>query len=137
MEIHLKIVGYLFVALALIHAVIPKYFRWDELKIPTLITRQILYVHTFFIGLAILLMGILCIGYSSDLVRSSLGRAICLGLFVFWFTRLVFQFVGYSPRTWRGKRFETTMHIVFSVLWIYCSAVFLLSYFNNNPLNYP
>jgi hypothetical protein len=129
MEIHLKIVGSLLIALSLMHIVIPKYFKWEqELTSLSLITKQILYVHTFFIAFVVLLMGLLCIGYSHELVYDNFGRVISLGLFGFWLTRLIFQFFVYSPDVWRGKNFETVMHVLFSLLWLYLTTVFLLSY---------
>jgi hypothetical protein len=132
MELHLKIVGGLLITLALMHIVIPGYFKWSkELNAVTLITKQILYVHTFFIALTVFLMGLLCIFSSEILVHTLLGRQICLGLFVFWFTRLGFQFFVYSSDVWRGKKFETIMHILFSILWAYFSVVFILSFLVN------
>jgi hypothetical protein len=129
MGIHLKIVGILCMLLALMHIVIPKYFKWDkELTSVTLITKQILYVHTFFIGFMVFLMGLLCFVYSDVLIETPLGRQICLGLFIFWFTRLIFQFWVYSPKVWRGKRFETIMHVIFSLLWSYFTVVFFTVY---------
>jgi hypothetical protein len=128
MENQIKLAGALMIALALLHIVLPKYFRWkQESSSLSLITRQILYVHTFFIGLVVLLMGILCIGYSHELLSDRLGRVLTLGLAGFWFTRLIFQFFVYSPELWKGKRVETTVHVLFSIGWFYFTSVFLLS----------
>ncbi|WP_254160998.1 hypothetical protein [Chryseosolibacter histidini] len=92
MELHLKIVGALLIGLALMHIIIPKYFKWEqELTSLTLITRQILYVHTFFIAFIVLLMGLLCLSYSHELIYDPFGRVISLGLFAFWLTRLIFN----------------------------------------------
>jgi hypothetical protein len=41
--------------------------------------------------------------------------------------RQEFAAVGYSLEHWRGKRFETFMHILFSILWLYLTAVFLVA----------
>lgn len=129
MEVHLKIVGGLLILLALMHVVIPKYFKWDqELVSLTLITKQILYVHTFFIAFMVLLVGLLCINYAAELVQTNFGQQICLGLFAFWLVRLVFQFWVYSPKVWQGKKFETFMHVSFSILWTYFTLVFLICY---------
>ena len=129
MEIHLKVAGTLLILLSLMHIIIPKYFKWEqELASLSLITKQILYVHTFFIAFVVLLMGLLCLGYSRELVHDPFGRIISLGLFGFWLTRLIFQFLVYSPKVWRGKRFETVMHAVFAVMWFYLTNVFLFSY---------
>jgi len=105
MEVHIKIVGSLLIALSLMHVIIPRYFKWEqELRPLSLITRQILYVHTFFIALVVLMMGALCLMYSRELIYDQFGRVISLGLFGFWLTRLIFQFFVYSPKVWRGKR---------------------------------
>jgi hypothetical protein len=131
MEIHFKIIGILLIALAFVHIVFPKYFNWDkELKSLSLINRQMMTVHTFFIALTVLLMGLLCLTSSAELIETNLGKKISLGLGVFWTVRLVIQFFGYSSDLWKGKKFETFMHIIFSLLWTYLSIIFLTTYFN-------
>jgi hypothetical protein len=131
MEIHYKIVGVVLIALALVHIVFPKYFNWNqELKDLSLINRQMIKVHTFFIALTVLLMGLLCLSASRELIQTPLGKKISLGLGVFWTLRLLIQFFGYSPNLWKGKTFETLIHIVFSLFWTYLSVLFLTSYFN-------
>lgn len=129
MEPHLKIVGIILIALSLFHIVIPSYFKWkQETAGLSLITKQILYVHTFFIAFAVLQMGLLCLFYAHELITNPFGKIITMGLLVFWLARLFFQFFVYSPKLWRGKRFETTIHIIFSGVWIYITIVFLLTY---------
>lgn len=129
MELHLKITGFLLILLALVHLIFPRYFNWGkELSSLSLINKQLMYVHTFFIALVVLLMGIFCLYSSSDIIYTKLGRQLSLGLFIFWSIRLVFQFYVYSPQLWRGKLFESTVHVVFSLLWVYFSMVFFLVY---------
>jgi hypothetical protein len=70
------------------------------------------------------LLGILFFTSSQELVETNLGKKICLGLGVFWGLRAVFQFFVYSPKLWRGKTFETIIHIVFSILWLYLTSIF-------------
>ena len=131
MEIHFKIIGVLLIALALIHIVFPKYFNWkNELKSLSLINRQMMTVHTFFIALIVFLMGLLCLTSSSEIIETTLGKKLSLGLGIFWTVRLFIQFFGYSTDLWKGKAFETVMHIIFSLLWAYLSFVFLTTYFN-------
>ena len=129
MEIHFKIIGVLLIALALVHITFPKYFnRNKELKFLSLINRQMMTVHTFFIALTVLLMGLLCLTSSAELIETNLGKKISLGFAVFWTIRLFIQFFGYSTELWKGKNFETFMHIIFSLLWTYLSIVFLKTY---------
>ena len=126
MEANLKISGILFLLLAAMHTIFPKYFNWkSELSFLSLINRQMMYVHTFFLGLTILLMGLLCLVSSYDLIHTDLGKTICLGFGIFWGIRFFFQFFVYSSRLWKGKPFETTVHIVFSFAWLYFAYVFL------------
>ena len=132
MELHLKIIGIILVLLATLHVIFPKYFNWkQELSSLSLINKQVMYVHTFFIALMVLLMGILCICCAADMVNTTLGRQVSFGLFVFWACRLIFQFFVYSPALWKGKAFETAVHIVFSLLWAYLTTVFFLVYWAN------
>jgi hypothetical protein len=126
MELHLKIIGILLILLAFVHVTFPRYFHWkQELGSLSLINKQIMHVHSFFIAFAVFLMGVLCITSSKELIGTILGRRICLGLGIFWTTRLFIQFFGYSTKVWRGKVFETIVHILFSVFWIYLSVIFI------------
>lgn len=126
MEIYFHVIGFTLISLALMHLIFPKYFNWtDELKSMSLINRQMMYVHTFFIGLIVFLMGLLCLTSADDLINTKLGKRITLGLGIFWTCRLLIQFFGYSSKLWKGKRFETAVHIFFSLLWAYLSVVFI------------
>lgn len=82
-------------------------------------------VHTFFIALFIFLIGLLCLLSPQDLIHTQLGKTISLGLGAFWAIRLFVQFFIYSRILWKGKRFETTVHILFSIIWLYFSSIFL------------
>ncbi len=126
MEIHFKIIGVLLITLALVHIIFPKYFNWkEELKSLSLINRQMMIVHTFFIALVVFMMGLLCLISTKELIETKLGKTISVGLGIFWVTRLFIQFFGYSTQLWKGKTFETTVHILFSLLWAYLSVVFI------------
>ncbi|WP_460555570.1 hypothetical protein [Hymenobacter daeguensis] len=127
MVVQLKAIGFLLVILALLHVAFARYFNWREEFAPvSLINRQMMYVHTFFVAFTVLLMGLLCLTSAAELVGTPLGRRLALGCGIFWLARLLVQFFGYSAQLWRGKRFETVVHVVFAGFWSYLSAVFLL-----------
>lgn len=129
LETHLKIIGILLMALAIVHVVFPKYFSWkEELQRLSLVNRQMMQVHTFFIALVVFLIGLLCATSYRELIVTSLGKRISLGLSIFWGIRMLFQFFIYSPQLWKGKIFETIIHIVFSLFWIYLTVIFFLAY---------
>ncbi|MFT3678581.1 MAG: hypothetical protein QM781_21975 [Chitinophagaceae bacterium] len=123
--IQLKVTGVLLILLGIFHAFFPGYFEWKkELKPLSLINRQMMYVHTFFIGFTVALMGLLCLILPHELLETKLGKYIAAGLCLFWLLRCLIQFFYYSPALWRGKRFETIIHLFFSLLWIYLSTLF-------------
>jgi hypothetical protein len=127
MTLQLELIGALLIVLALLHVAFARYFNWRrEFAVVSLINRQMMYVHTFFVAFTVGLMGLLCLTSAAELVGTPLGRRVALGLGIFWLARLLIQFFGYSASLWRGKRFETLIHILFSVLWTYLSVVFFL-----------
>jgi hypothetical protein len=128
MEVHFKIIGVFLMLLAVVHFIFPRYFNWtEELKSLSLVNRQMMMVHTFFIALTVFLMGLLCSTSAKALIETELGKVISFGLGIFWTIRLFVQFFGYSPKLWKGKRFETIVHIAFSAVWVYLSVIFLFS----------
>ena len=126
MEFQLNTIGCLLILLALIHIIFTKYFNWkEELNHLSLINKQIMQVHTFFIALTVFLMGILCVTSANEIITTSLGKKISLGFGIFWLCRLLIQFFGYSSKLWKGKAFETTVHITFLIFWLLLSLTFL------------
>lgn len=131
MIIHLNIIGVTLILLGLIHIIFPSYFKWKtELAGLSLVNRQMMYIHTFFIAFAIVLMGALCLWASNEIVSTALGKKISLGMGIFWTTRLLFQFVGYSKKLWFGKLFESVVHYAFVFYWGYLSGVFFTIYWS-------
>ncbi|MDQ3108753.1 MAG: hypothetical protein M3R17_02570 [Bacteroidota bacterium] len=127
--LQVRIIGVVLILLAIMHVFFPKRFEWKkELAGLNLLNNQMMYVHTFFVALTILLMGVLCIFYAEDLF-TMFGSKIAFGMFIFWAVRLFFQFFVYSRKLWKGKKFETIIHILFSMLWTYFSYVFFMVYY--------
>lgn len=132
MIINIEIIGWLLILLSLIHGVFPRYFKWPQNLVSiSLINRQIIYIHTLFIALMLFMMGLLCITSAQDLIQTPLGKRVLLGLSLFWIVRFVVQFLGYSSLLWKGKKFETTMHILFALAWAYFSTTFVYAYLSN------
>ena len=117
--------------LAFLHAGFPKYFNWKkELPNLSLINKQMMEVHTFFLAFVLFLIGLLCFLSTNEIIETNLGRTLAVGLAIFWFVRLLFQFFVYSPKLWKGKKFETVMHVLFTFLWGYLSAIFFIIFLN-------
>jgi hypothetical protein len=97
MEVHFKIIGFILIGLSALHLIFPRYFHWKtELKSLSLINRQMMFVHTSFIGIIVFMMGILCLTSSGALVDTGLGKTVSLGLGAFWTMRLLVQLFVYS-----------------------------------------
>lgn len=129
MELHLKIIGSCLILLGLVHAIFPKQFNWkQELSSLSIVNKEMMYVHTFFIAFTLFLVGLLCITSSTDLITTNFGKRISLGLGIFFCLRLFVQFFVYSSKTWRGKIFETAVHVLFSIFWTYVTVIFIFIY---------
>ncbi len=129
MELQFKITGILLIFLALLHFSFPKYFKWkQQLSSLSIMNRQMMYIHAFFIAFVVFLIGLLCLTSAHELLTTMLGKRISLGIGIFWIARLCVQFFGYSSKLWKGKSFETGVHILFSAFWAYLSIVFILAY---------
>ncbi len=111
--------------LAIMHIFFSKYFNWNkELAFLSLINREMMIIHTFFLALSILLMGLFCFTSTNEIIETNLGKKISFGFAVFWVLRLFVQFFGYSAALWKNKLFETCIHILFIILWSYLSIIF-------------
>jgi len=122
---HLRAVGVLMALLAIANLFVPGRFNWrEELSRVSLLNRQIFQAHSVFIVVLIVLMSALFLTCAEALLEPTrLSRAVLIGLTIFWGLRMLMQWFFYSPRVWRGNRFNTVMHGVFSLGWIYVTAV--------------
>ena len=122
---HLRAVGVLMALLAFANLFVPGRFNWrEELSRVSLLNRQIFQAHTIFIVMLIAMMSALFLTCAEALLEPTrLSRAVLAGLTIFWGLRMLMQWFFYSPRVWRGNRFHTVMHGVFSIGWVYVTAV--------------
>jgi len=125
-ELLLRIAGVALVGLVGVNIYVPHYFKWRaELADVSVFTRQVFFVHMFFIVLIIALQAALCLFLPHTLTeRSTLAQAVLGGFTLFWAARLYGQFFVYDPVVWRGNRLHTLMHILFGLLWCFLSGVF-------------
>ena len=126
LETHLKLAGASLIVLGLAHAFFDKRFAWkEEFSRVSLLNRQMFYVHTFFVALVVVLMGILSLfGTDALTEKTTLGCYVTGAITFFWLCRWVCQFWIYDAQLWRGKKFETFIHGVFSLFWTYLVIVF-------------
>src|SRR3982751_2547981 len=113
----LRVCGSFLLGLFVLNFFVPKQFKWaEELPRLSLLNRRIMQVHAIFIALILLMMGLLLVTLPRELLSPQpLSRAVTGGLAVFWAVRLWMQWFLYDAELWRGKKFETFMHVAFSV----------------------
>jgi len=124
---NLRIVGVFMALLAVLNLCLPARLRWrEEMAALSLLNRQIFQVHSGFIILTIALVSALLLTCADALLEPTrLSRAVVSGLAIFWGARMLTQWFVYSPAVWRGNRFNTWMHYLFSAAWIYVTATFV------------
>ncbi len=125
-EWHLRIAGALQILLALLHLAFPRRFQWkEELARLSPLNRQIFMVHTFFICVVLVLFGALSLLAPETLLEPTrLARLVLGGIATFWGLRLLCQWFVYDASLWRGQRFNTVMHVLFTLLWLYLTVVY-------------
>jgi hypothetical protein len=126
LTLHLRICGVLLLLLAALHPALAKRFAWkEEMANVSLLTRQVFWVHCLFIVLILVQFGLLSLLFTEALLaRTALAKVVLAGIVTFWVVRLLAQHFVYSAELWRGHRFNTAMHILFTLLWTYLTVVY-------------
>ena len=132
-ELHLRIVGVLMLVLVAINFYLPRYLNWRrELASLSLINRQIMKVHAGFICVLLVMFAALALLCTRDLLEPTrLARTLLAALAAFWFLRLLTQWLVYDRSLWRGRRFETIVHFVFTAVWTYFAGTFTCALLHN------
>ena len=124
--VHLRLVGVVMASLVVVNLMVPGRFHWrEEMSRLSLVNRQIFQAHSVFLVLTLALFSALLLTCGTALLEPTrLSRAVLFGLTVFWGLRMLMQWYFYSPLIWRGHRFNTVVHYVFSIVWVYVTTVF-------------
>ena len=128
LTIALRIAGGGLILLALLHIPISRRLNWrDDFARLTPINASIFSVHSFFICVLLVMMGLPCVWDPMVfLEKSRAGKWITWSFASFWALRLYFQWFVYRADLWRGKRMETSVHWVFTFVWSALTALFAL-----------
>jgi hypothetical protein len=126
LDVLLKIAGAGLIALALLHVPIGRKLRWrEEARLMTPVNAMVFHVHTLFVCLMLVMMGLPCLLETRIFLDPSpAGRWISWSFALFWAARLYCQFFVYRADLWHGKRMETVVHWIFTGVWIALTGVF-------------
>ena len=122
----LRVAGAGLILLAGLHVPIGRRLKWrEEGARLSPVNASIFHVHTFFICLVLVMMGLPCLLEPSIFLGSSrAGTWMAWSFSAFWTTRLFFQWFVYPWELWRGKRMETIVHAWFTIVWTSLAALF-------------
>ena len=122
----LRIAGAGLLLLAFLHIPIGKQLKWQEdAKQLTPMNASVFHVHTFFICVVLVMMGLpSLLDPSIFLEKSRAGAWLTWSISGFWALRLYFQWFVYQADLWRGKRLETAIHLWFTLVWAGLASLF-------------
>ncbi len=126
LSILLRVAGAGLILLAVLHVPIGRHLKWrEDAARLTPINASIFQVHTIFICIVLVMMGLPCLLDPQVFLEHSRGGAWLTWSFAtFWAIRLYVQLFVYRADLWRGKRMETFMHWWFTGVWIALVALF-------------
>jgi hypothetical protein len=126
--IMLRVAGAGLILLAGLHVPIGRRLKWrEEALLLSPVNASIFRVHTFFICLVLIMMGLPCLVEPSVFLESShAGAWMAWSFSLFWTVRLFVQWFGYPRNLWRGKKVETIVHAWFTIVWLALALLFAL-----------
>ncbi len=124
----LRIAGAVLLLLAAMHGPIGRRLKWrEEALLLSPVNTAVFRVHALFICLALVLMALPCIADPwVFLERNRAGAWLAWTFAAFWAARLYVQWFVFPRALWVGKRFETKVHLIFTAIWIFLAAVFVI-----------
>jgi hypothetical protein len=128
LTILLRAAGMGLILLATLHLPVGRHLKWrEEGARLSLVNASIFRVHTFFICLMLVMMGLPCLLDPSVFLEGSHASAwLAWSFSVFWTVRLFFQWFVYPWELWRGKSMETIVHFWCTIVWASLSALFAI-----------
>lgn len=128
LELALRLAGAGLILLAALHIPIGRHLRWrEETARLSPVNEDVFHVHAFFICLLLVGMGLPCLLDPAVLLERSRAAAWASWLLAaFWAARLYCQWFVYRRDLWRGKRFETAVHWLFTGIWAALTTLFTL-----------
>lgn len=126
LELSLRLAGVGLIVLAWAHLPMARRLKWgDESRRMSAVNASIFQVHALFIAVMLVIMGLPCLLAPDVWLEPSRAGAWWSWSFAgFWAIRCYCQWFVYGSDLWRGRRLETAMHLLFSVVWVALTTLF-------------
>lgn len=114
------------ILLAVAHIPISRELQWrEEAARMSPASASIFHVHTLFICVTLVLMGLPAFLVPHVFLQETqLGAWVCWSYAAFWGLRLIVQWFVFPSSLWRGKRRETVIHYLFTLIWLALTLLF-------------
>lgn len=124
----LRLAGAGLIALSLLHVPMGRQLRWsEEAARMSQAGESIFHVHTLFVCVMLVLLGLPALLTPRVFLDVSPAGAWLAGMGLAIFAlRLWVQWFVFPAALWRGKQFETAMHLLFTVIWSALTLLFAL-----------
>jgi len=126
LTLSLRIAGVGLILLSILHVPIGRHLQWrEDIARLTPVNASVFRVHTFFICLVLVIMGLPCLFDPRVFLEPSrAGTWVSWSFAGFWAIRLYCQWFVYEADLWQNKRLETCIHWVFSFTWAALAGLF-------------
>ncbi|MBN2118677.1 MAG: hypothetical protein JW730_19040 [Anaerolineales bacterium] len=105
---------------AVFHLFFWKLFRWEEdLASLTHINRAVMQILNLCLTFVFLLFGYLSLFHTQELLAGGLGKAILIGVAIFWFLRMIEQVIFFGLRN--------KVSVVFTIIFLFGSLLYILA----------
>jgi hypothetical protein len=124
LQLNLTVTGVLLVGLGALHIALPAVLGWHrELAGASPISREVSYVHCYFIGLACVLWGLLPLTAGRLLIQPGpVNRLVLIGAVTFWASRLIIQLAVFNRHA-RQSAAWLCLSAAGTILWLYLTAI--------------
>lgn len=130
----LQLVAAIQLMIAIMNLFLFRMMKWQpELGQLSLLVREVVQVHSWFISIILGFFAILTLRFQNDMATLShpFFAWFAAGIGIFWLFRTFLQLFYYSPSHWRGRPVRTLIHIACLAVYGGMSAVYL---FTANPI---
>lgn len=124
----LRVAGAGTIALAFAHIPMAKVLGWrEDAARMSPQNASIFHVHTFFVCVMLAVMGARALFAPQIFIEHTTAAAWLSWTYALvWALRLYVQWFVFPQALWRGKRFETAIHVLFTVIWTALTALFVV-----------